>query len=69
MLVSPYSLESVARFGLSTARLEMILTKAVHVRIEPINDLISGLFLYPMTLNEVKESSDRVWHGNDTNIS
>lgn len=36
VLVSPYSLELVARFQVSIARLEIILTKAVHVRIEPI---------------------------------
>lgn len=52
VLVSPYSLESVARFQLLAARLEMILTKAVHVRIEPINDLISLVVLYPMSLTK-----------------
>lgn len=69
VLVSPYSLELVARFQVSIARLEIILTKAVHVRIEPINDLISLVVLYPMGLNKVKEPSNRVRHGNHTNIS
>lgn len=52
VLVSPYSLELVVRFQVSIARLEIILTKAVHVRIEPINDLISLVILYSMSLKQ-----------------
>lgn len=61
VLVSPYSLESVARFKLLAARLKMILTKAVHVRIEPINDLISLVVLYPTSLT--KRKNPRIVHG------